>query len=482
MGEVGQRWLLEVCRMAWNNERIPKDWENNLILPIHKKGDQTICDNYRAICLSSVGFKVYTKIVEKRLRQQVENHLEDEQAAFRPGRQTNDNMAILRNIMERAMENGEEWYLAFIDLRAAFDTIDRTQIWDSLRELQVNSKLIRVIQSIYRRVTARVQVRGQRSESLELEKGIKQGDSLSPLLFIITMDKLIKNTKTRTMGTIIGYRNLIPTKIDSLLYADDIVLIAKSRKHIQAQINLWTKEIENIGMEINANKTKIMIINETQTTEASRNITCKQQDLEIVTVFEYLGNVLTNDGKLDTEIAKRRQKASNIYHAINRTILKKREIEEKIKLAVYNVIALPAILYGCETWTTNESQKAQLNTIEMKFLRSIAGKTRYDRVRNEDIREITKQELIKTEMENRQLSWYGHIMRMDRNRLVKKVLETGRMGKRKRGRPRKTWIEEIEQIGKNRHKTIREMKEMTQDRRIWKNWIREHTTLPHPTL
>lgn len=72
LGEERKKWLALIFNEAWKIETIPKDCENNLILPIYKKGDHANCENYRAIYLSSVGFKVYTRIVEKRLRKQVE--------------------------------------------------------------------------------------------------------------------------------------------------------------------------------------------------------------------------------------------------------------------------------------------------------------------------------------------------------------------------------------------------------------------------
>lgn len=64
MDERGKRWLPIICNEAWEKEIIPKDWKNNLILPIHNKGRHTKSENYREICLFSVGYKFYTRIIE----------------------------------------------------------------------------------------------------------------------------------------------------------------------------------------------------------------------------------------------------------------------------------------------------------------------------------------------------------------------------------------------------------------------------------
>lgn len=480
IGREGIKWMHIICNEAWKMEKIPKDWENNLILPIYKKGDSTQCENFRAICLSSVGYKTYTRILEKRLRQSTEGKLADEQAAFSTNKQTNDNITIIRNTIERAIENGEQLYLAFIDLRAAFDMVQRKSIWRCLQQLQVNRKLITVIKSIYTNVKGKVQIGGLRSESFQMYTGLKQGDSLSPLLFIIMMDRILKNTRGKTGETTIGYRNLTPTKLNSLMYADDIVLIADSKRKMQATLNVWTKELKQLNMDVNIGKSKLMIINDRSLTQEERTITCNHQKLEVVTVYEYLGSVIANDGKLDLEIAKRKQKATNIYHALNKTILSKKEIDIQTKTKVYNTVALQSLLYASETWVPLKKHLQQINTIEMKYLRRIAGKTRHDRIRNTEIRQMTEQEPITTKLENRQLNWFGHITRMGQERLVRSVIESGRLGKRKRGRPRKTWIDRIKDIGTSRGKTLEELKIQARDRKRWKKWIKESSNM-NPT-
>ena len=103
-GETAKKWILTLLNQTWNEEKIPKEWENNTIIPIHKKGSTTKCQNYRAICLSSVMFKLYTRIIETRLRQQVQNKLEEEQGAFRPGRQTQDHIFTISNITDKATD------------------------------------------------------------------------------------------------------------------------------------------------------------------------------------------------------------------------------------------------------------------------------------------------------------------------------------------------------------------------------------------
>ena len=100
--------ITRLCQKAWEENTIPNEWKTNIILPIHKKDNRLDCSNYRAICLSSVVLKVYTRILENRLRHIVEPDLEEEQCAFRPGRQTQDHIFSIRTIIENSIERGRD--------------------------------------------------------------------------------------------------------------------------------------------------------------------------------------------------------------------------------------------------------------------------------------------------------------------------------------------------------------------------------------
>jgi len=167
-----------------------------VIIPIHKKGATSNCENYRAICLSSTVFKAFTRILENRLRRQVEEELEEEQAAFRPGRQTQDWIYLLRAINEKITSRGGT--INSLDLKATFERVPRVEIWNTLEKRGISKKLLRVIKSTCEKVEGVIRLDGKESETFKMETGVKQGDSLSPLLFITMMDKIHKICRART--------------------------------------------------------------------------------------------------------------------------------------------------------------------------------------------------------------------------------------------------------------------------------------------
>lgn len=338
--------------------------------------------------------------------------------------------------------------------------------------MNIPKRLIQITRSTYERTKGKVQIAGRRSEVFKWKKGIKQGDSLSPLLFILVMNKLLRNTRERTkrIQTVIGYQNLEPVKIDTLMYADDIVLIADSKRKMQRLIDIWTEEIEELKMEINIEKTKLMVINEKE--PDITQIKCNNINIETVTTFNYLGSIITNDGNIDTELASRMSRSNKLYYAL-KSILGKKEINKETKTKIYNTIILPTLTYASENWTIQKKHIGKLHAIEMKHLRKIAGKTKWDGVENKKIRDSIKQEPITNKIKKRQLNWYGHMVRMDKNQIVKKIWGARNHRKKRRGRPRKKWISQIEEVGKERGKSMEEMKQLAQSRKEWKKRVKE---------
>ena len=198
--------------------------------------------------------------------------------------------------------------------------------------------------------------------------------------------------------------------------------------------------------------------------------------LEVVDQYKYLGALFTKNGKINEEIKHRIKQATNIYYQINQTIIGKTEIDTKTKLQIYKTVYTPTLLYGAESWPTNDKINQQIQAAEMKYLRRVANKTKRDKERNTKIRETLKVTPIGYDIENRQLKWYGHVKRMDKNRIPRKCLEARIEGKRSRGRPRRTWLDSVITTGKNRNKTLSELNNLCMDRKEWKKWIEKDPT------
>ena len=108
MNIYGVRWLTCVCKVACRTGQAPKQWQTNVIIPIHKKGEKRKCTHYRGISLISVPGKVNSECLEKNCREIVESKLTDAQCGFRPGRSTRDQVFALQQIFEKSWEYAKE--------------------------------------------------------------------------------------------------------------------------------------------------------------------------------------------------------------------------------------------------------------------------------------------------------------------------------------------------------------------------------------
>jgi hypothetical protein len=201
--------------------------------------------------------------------------------------------------------------MSFLNLKSVFDMVPKLQLWKSLTEFNVDTKLKTVIQSLYKHVYGLVRINGATSKLFHMKRGIKEEDSLSPLLFTVFMDSVLKHCNRRTPKVKISNWKLRPVYVQTLVYADDVVLIANTERDLQVSVTEWASTFSKRGFEVNIHKSKvkkICRINE----EEEINIQWKQQKLDIIEEISYLGVVICSNGKIDAEMNNRISKANQI--------------------------------------------------------------------------------------------------------------------------------------------------------------------------
>ena len=135
-----------VFNHVWSTEQIPEDWRKGIILPFWKrKGDALTCFNHRGITLLSIPDETFARVVINRAIPAMHHHrASSHQAGFMPGRSTTDHISAIRLLAEKARECA--LFIAFIDLKAAFDSVDRDCLWDILHSIGIRPKIVRVLE------------------------------------------------------------------------------------------------------------------------------------------------------------------------------------------------------------------------------------------------------------------------------------------------------------------------------------------------
>ena len=202
------------------------------------------------------------------------------------------------------------------------------------------------------------------------------------------------------------------------------------------------------------------------------NVRLNGRRMEEVETYRYLGVDISNDSGMGEEVNHRIGEARKAWGAL-KDVWKKRHISREAKVGMYEGIIEPSLLYGCEIWVLNVRDRKRMEAVEMNCLRNVCGLRRIDRVPNVEIRRMCgKNVSVSQRMDQGVLRWFGHVERMGNERLVKRVYESEVRGVRRRGRPRKSWMNGVKETLERKGLNIQEAKVSVQDRSGWRSICR----------
>ena len=280
--------FLNICNKIWQTGEWPTSWTQSLVTTLPKKGNPQQRQNYRTISLISHASKFMLKILLNRLKPQAETIIDEEQEGFRPGCSTTEQIFNLRILCESYLQHQQDLFHAFVDFKKAFDRVWHAALWSTMKLYNINANLIKVIESIYSKATSAVYYNGSVGEWFRTTVGIRQGCLLSPL-FNIVLERIMTDALEDHEGSVrIGGRT-----ITNLRFADDIDALAGKEEELVKLVNHLDKASTTYGMEISAEKTKLMTNN---IKGISLDIRIGGQKLETVQTFNYLGSVMTDEG------------------------------------------------------------------------------------------------------------------------------------------------------------------------------------------
>ena len=301
LGPKAHKWLLTMLNICFMENKIPTIWRQSKIIAILKPGkDSSIPKNYRPISLLCHTYKLYERMILNRIAPTIEQHLIKEQAGFRSGKSCTSQLLNLTQHIEDGYEEGMITGTAFVDLSAAYDTVNHRLLIQKLYNTTLDSQLCRVIQNLMSDRRFYVELNNERSRWRIQKNGLPQGSVLSPTLF---------NIYTNDQPILDGTR--------SFIYADDLCVTAQYptfqevEKQIEEALGELTHYYRSNSLRANPDKTQVTAFH-LRNREAKRSLQVSWNgvDLENTDTPKYLGVTLDRTLSYKTHIHNTKMKVA----------------------------------------------------------------------------------------------------------------------------------------------------------------------------
>jgi len=419
--------------------------------------------------LLEVAAKVIGKIISTRLTGLLlrDGNGMEEQCGFLPGRGCPDAFFSLKMALKKRKEHNLDSWVLFIDLIKAFDTVPHAALWAVLRRRGIPPRLLSRIRALHTDVKVTLPV-GDASTCFGYTIGVKQGDSLAPVLFLYYVQAVLE-TLDRSAWETPSYR----FKMDDVLhgrswrargpsaytfsfpysvYADDTALVFASRADLvratgalRTHFKRWGLSI-HVGTSTKKSKTECMVVPRPRTDYADYDtsdiVLADGTYIHFTRSFRYLGVVLSSSINDEADVDSRIAAASGAFATLE-AILLSRHVKPHAKRAAYVSIVLPILLYGCEAWCPTESMLSKLRRFHNYSTRRMCHLSRrycrFNHISAKHVRRRLGLLDIDTYITRRHLRWLGHVARMPADRLPRRFLTSWVRHKRLRGCPHFTY-------------------------------------------
>ncbi len=367
-GESLKVWLKKVFNRILFLEEVPASMKDGLVIPVYKgQGkDPLLLNSYRGITLSSVVAKLLEIVLLQRLSPVLEDlGVPDSlQTAYQKGISCMDAIYATQEALMTHLQDGGHPYLCLFDIEKAFDSVEFPILLQNLYDIGINGKCWRLIKNWYEHSISRVRVCNQLSAHFNVERGVKQGSVLSPTLFLIVMDSLLKQMKANNCGL-----SVCGTYAGAAIHADDLRTAAASKDAIDKQVDIIRNFTENACLKLNTSKLEVLKISH----QFSGPETLHIGDLPISTTpaAKCLGVWWQHNLSASRAVQENISKARRAFFALGSLGAFQGDLNPLSSRSIFETSVIPILLYGCETWLLDSSSSSKLEKFQSEIGRRI---------------------------------------------------------------------------------------------------------------
>ena len=368
-GEAVVIWLMRTLNAITELEEIPDVLKRGIIVPVYKAGgrDPLKTDSYRGITLTSMISKVLEFLVLDRLESVFVSaglpHIN--QSAYRRAVSCADAIFATQEVVARYLRGGSRVYMCLYDLQKAFDSVEYPVLLEKLYNAGVNGKMWRLLRNWYTGGSCQVKLDGKLSHSFEVERGVRQGSVLSPALFLLVMDPLLKQLQISGLGLSVNR-----FYAGGFLHADDIRTLATSEDSLQRQVGLVKAFAEENLLRLNVKKCEIVLFSQSRNTNLP---VCEVEGtvLPAGDVGKCLGYWWKGDLLATKCVEENIKKARRCFFHYGSIGVFQGDICPLSSRSVLETCVMPVLLYGCENWIMTEALWEKLEAFQGELVKRI---------------------------------------------------------------------------------------------------------------
>ncbi|CAI2353192.1 unnamed protein product [Caenorhabditis sp. 36 PRJEB53466] len=351
--------LYNECK--WH-QKIPTHWKEAETILLYKGGEEMRADNWRPISLMPTVYKLYSSLWNRRIRA-VEGVMSKCQRGFQEREGCAESIAILRTAIDVAKGKRRDLSVAWLDLTNAFGSVPHELIEYTLVAYGFPEEVVKIVMDMYNGASIRVKSRYEKSEPILIKSGVKQGDPISPTLFNMCLESIIR----KHLATAAGHQCL-GTNVKVLAFADDMAILAESREQLQRELLKMDQDCTPLNLIFKPSKCASLIIEKGKVNKQF-DILLKDQairNLSQADTYKYLG--------VQTGLESRTT-ALNLLISVSKELEKVTlsDLEQHQKLDCVKSFVLPKLTYFHGNSMPKLQELSEFSTVTMRAVKMFHG-------------------------------------------------------------------------------------------------------------